>query len=48
MEDLTLLSVGASFKKWVCCISILPKPLAHSLNFPKKLKKFSKEIKQSV
>jgi hypothetical protein len=35
MEDLTLLSVGASFKKWVCCTSILPKALAHFLNFQK-------------
>jgi hypothetical protein len=34
MEDLTLPSVGASFKKWGCCTSILPKGLAHSPNFP--------------
>jgi hypothetical protein len=38
MEDSTLPSVGASFKKWgvVACTSILPKALAHSPNFQKK------------
>jgi hypothetical protein len=40
MEDLTLSSVGASFKKWMCCTPILPKALAHFLNFHKK--KFKK------
>jgi hypothetical protein len=34
MEDLSLPSVGTSFKKWVCCTPILPKTLAHFLNFP--------------
>jgi hypothetical protein len=33
MEDLTLPSIGASFKKWECYTFILPKGLAHSLNF---------------
>jgi hypothetical protein len=33
MEDLTLPSVGASFKKWGCCTPILPKTLAHYPNF---------------
>jgi hypothetical protein len=37
MEDLTLPSVGASFKKWGCYKLILSKALAHSLNFQKKL-----------
>jgi hypothetical protein len=47
MEDLTLPKNGASFKKWVCCTPILPKALAHFLNFPKKIKdsKFSKKMK---
>jgi hypothetical protein len=36
MEDLTLPSVGASFKKWVWCTPIFPKAMAHFLNFPKK------------
>jgi hypothetical protein len=49
MEDVTLPSVGASFKKWVCCTPILPKALAHFLNFQKKIskKKISKKLKQS-
>jgi hypothetical protein len=36
MEDLTLPSVGASFKKWGCCRCNLPKEaqtLARALNF---------------
>jgi hypothetical protein len=46
MEDLTL----TSFKEWMCCKPILPKALAHSLNFPKKLKikKIKKKTKQYV
>jgi hypothetical protein len=46
MEHLTLPSVGASFKKWGCCTPILPKALAHSLNFQKIIilnKKFQKQ-----
>jgi hypothetical protein len=39
MEHLTVPSVGAKFKKWGCCTPILPKALAHSPNFPKKLKR---------
>jgi hypothetical protein len=39
MEHLTLPSVGASFKKRGCCIPILPKALAHSPNFQKKIQK---------
>jgi hypothetical protein len=38
MEDSTLPSVGASFKKWGCCIPILPKTLAHYPNFQKRIK----------
>jgi hypothetical protein len=45
MEDFTLPSVGARFKKWECCTSILPKDLAHSPNFPRKIKKIKKKIK---
>jgi hypothetical protein len=37
MEDFTLPSVGARFKKWECT-PILPKGLALSPNFPKKIK----------
>jgi hypothetical protein len=33
MKHLILSSVGASFKKWGCCTSILPKALAQSPNF---------------
>jgi hypothetical protein len=36
LEDLTLPSVGASFRKWRCCTPILLKGLAHSPNFSKK------------
>jgi hypothetical protein len=46
MEDLTLPSVWASFKKWVCCTSILPKALVHFLNFQKN--KISKKLNQFV
>jgi hypothetical protein len=46
MEDLTLSSVGASFKKWGCCTPILPKGLAHSPNFPKNLKEIKKILKK--
>jgi hypothetical protein len=42
MEDLTLLSVGGSLKKWVYCEPILPKALAHSPKLPKNNKKFNK------
>jgi hypothetical protein len=37
MEDLTLPSEGGSLKKWVYCAPILPKALAHSPNFQKKI-----------
>jgi hypothetical protein len=46
MEDLTLPSVGASFKKWGCCTPIFPKALAHFLNFPKKHLKEYKKFKK--
>jgi hypothetical protein len=40
MEDLTLPSVGACFKKWGCCTSILPKCQEVLQNSPqKKIKK---------
>jgi hypothetical protein len=32
MEDFTLPSVGARFKKWACCTTILPKCQAHPQN----------------
>jgi hypothetical protein len=51
MEHLTIPSVGASFKKWGCYTPILPKALAHSPNFQKKLifkLIFSKEWRQSL
>jgi hypothetical protein len=48
MEDLTLPSVGASFKKWGHCTPILPKALAHSLNFPNKKIKIKKEKKKGI
>jgi hypothetical protein len=35
MEDFTLPSVGASFKKWECCTPILPKSHAHLHNTKK-------------
>jgi hypothetical protein len=40
MDDFTLPSVGASFKKWKFCTPILPKGMAQSSNFSKK--KFKK------
>jgi hypothetical protein len=46
MEDLTLPSVGASFKKWRCCIPILPKGLAFSPNFPIFFKEKQKKLKR--
>jgi hypothetical protein len=49
MEDLTLPSVGASFKKWGCYTPILPKALAHSSNFQKKkIKKKRKKKDDSL
>jgi hypothetical protein len=43
MEDLILLRIGARFKKWECCTSILPKCQAHlqtsSQHQKKKMKK---------
>jgi hypothetical protein len=41
MEDLMLLSVGASFKKWGCCTHTpkKPRPLLHARVSKKKLKK---------
>jgi hypothetical protein len=45
MEDFTLPSVGARFKKWECCTPILPKCQAHpqtSLEYFKKFKKIQK------
>jgi hypothetical protein len=42
MEDSTLPSVGASFKKWGCCTHILPKALAHPPNFQNKKNKKNK------
>jgi hypothetical protein len=42
MEDLTLPSIGASFKKSGCCTYLLPKVLAHSPNLQKKFQKFKK------
>jgi hypothetical protein len=41
MEDFTLQSVGASFKKWESCTPILPKCQAHPHN-TKKAKKIQK------
>jgi hypothetical protein len=38
MEDLILPSVGPSFRKWGCYTPIFSKGLAHSLDFPKKIK----------
>jgi hypothetical protein len=38
MEDLTLPSVGASFKKWGCYTPILREAQAQSPNFQKKTK----------
>jgi hypothetical protein len=46
MEHLTLPSIGASFKKWGCCIPILPKALAHSSKLPKKISKNNKNSKK--
>jgi hypothetical protein len=46
MEDLTLPSIGASFKKWGCCKPILPKGLAHSPNFSKKIEEKKKKKKK--
>jgi hypothetical protein len=46
LKELALPSVRASFKKWGCYTSILPKALAHLPNFQKffffKFKKFKK------
>jgi hypothetical protein len=42
MEDLSLPSVGASFKKWMCCKHTpfkKPRPLLHARVFKKKGKK---------
>jgi hypothetical protein len=46
MEHLTLSSVGASFKKWRCYTCILPKALAHSPNFQRKILKYLKIFKK--
>jgi hypothetical protein len=48
MEDFTLPSVGASFKKCEYCAPILSKGLAHSSNFPKKTFKKYKNIKRAT
>jgi hypothetical protein len=48
MEDLTLPSVGASFKKWGCCTLILPKALAHFPNFQNSKFKIQKIQKNGV
>jgi hypothetical protein len=46
MEDLTLPSVGTSFKKWGCYTPILLKALAHSPNFQKQNFKIKKLFKK--
>jgi hypothetical protein len=38
MEDFTLPSIGARFKKWECCTLVLSKGMAHSSNFSRKIK----------
>jgi hypothetical protein len=49
MEDLTLPRVGASFKKWRCCTSILPKCEEGPHNSKKKKKtKFFEKIDTTV
>jgi hypothetical protein len=45
MEDFTLPSVGARFKKWECCTPILPKCQAHP-QLPQKTKKIQKNSKK--
>jgi hypothetical protein len=42
MEDFTLLSIGARFKKWGCCTPILPKCQAHPHKTKKKWRKIQK------
>jgi hypothetical protein len=44
MEDFTLLSIGARFKKWKCCTSILPKCPSPNILITSKKKKKKKEI----
>jgi hypothetical protein len=46
MEEFTLPSVGASFKKWECCTPILPECQAHFHNTKKKSEKNSKIVKK--
>jgi hypothetical protein len=46
MEDLILPSIGQVSKNGGCCTPIIPKGLAHSPNFPKKLKKLKKSKKK--
>jgi hypothetical protein len=48
MEDLTLSSVGASFKKWEYCTSIFPKGMAYSPNFQNKFKNNQKNLKEGT
>jgi hypothetical protein len=45
MEDLTLPSVGATFKKWGCCTPTLPKCHDVPHNSKRKQKKKSKKLK---
>jgi hypothetical protein len=46
MEDVTLPSVGASFKKWECYTPILSKCHTHLHNTKKKVKKNPKIAKK--
>jgi hypothetical protein len=48
MEDFTLPSVGASFKKWGCYAPILPKCQAHLQTTPKKTLKKPKKGKKGA
>jgi hypothetical protein len=46
MEDFTLPSVWASFKKWECCTPILPKFQTHLHNTKKEKKKIMQEMQK--
>jgi hypothetical protein len=46
MEDFTLPNVGARFKKWECCTSILPKYQAHPQTSSQYQNKFKKKKKK--
>jgi hypothetical protein len=48
MEDLTLPSVGACFKKWGCCTPILPKCHAHPPIYSRFQKKKFKNPKVGI